>query len=380
MGTMMLLIEWLKDEKVLSHVFMLDAEGLGISDFYTMYDESGDARESFYRQKYGGLGGENITLENEEALFLVCKYMEKNIKYEKPFPKSFDIDIQEFYKNEFEALKIDSENEKINEVRKKSIEKHVFGKICKNAVSKIEFVNYMMMRLIARDREALYYYSGSKNVAETCLTNINGALLYNEVEQKSDDRFVCECVYEDDDGYYVSKVAVTIEETLVERFGLNIDEDPEYRYSLRSFMLMGTRRMYDFEVFNLIAKREVIDIYDIIDRETHNDIENLIYNTYPAIQGIEFDYGTLYIQYFMDNDHVNKDIYVINNDIMFLIYVNEKNVFFATYNDCTREIMEEAMKNGFDSLIEKKDTRVFEQNVLFDFVESGNDDFNDFAD
>ena len=258
------------------------------------------------------------------------------------------------------------------------MKKNVFRKICKNIETENEFVNYMIMRLVARDREALLYFSGNEYVAETHLTEINGALLYNEIEKKAEDRFVCNCVYEDSDGYYEAKVIVTIHKEEIEDDGTLKLEGVHYNYSLRTFMIVSVNAIYDFEVFDIISKEETVDIYNLTEENSRKKIENIIYNAYPAIQGIEFDDGVLYIQYYPDNAHVDGDIYVINNDIMFIIYINEKQIFLATYNEEARELIEESLRSQMQDRIEKKDTMSFRQNVLFDFVESGNDDFYDF--
>ena len=388
MGTMMLMIEWSLEGKVISHVFMLDAEGLGVSDFYTMIDESLHDRECFYRQKYGGLGGVNVDMSEEEAVFLVNKYMDKNIRYEKPFPESFNIDVQEFYKDKYEEMNF-SQAEVLNGkypsldrddrlIDYETMKRIVFRKTCKNIETENEFVNYMIMRLVARDREALMYFSGNEHVADTHLTEINGALLYNEIEKKAEDRFVCNCVYEDNDGYYEAKVIVTIHKEEIKDNQTVKFEGPHFEYSLRTFMIASTNAIYDFEVFNIISKEETVDIYNITEENSRKKLENIIYNAYPAIQGIEFDDGVLYIQYYPDNEHVDGEVYVINNDIMFIIYINENQLFLATYNEEARELIEESLRGQMESRIEKIDTMSFAQNVLFDFVESGNDDFYDF--
>lgn len=390
MGTMMLMIEWSSEGKTVSHVFMLDAEGLGISDFYVMIDESLHNRECFYRQKYGGLGGVNIDIDEKEASFLVKTYMDKNIRYEKTLPESFNIDIQKFYKDKYEELNLYQKEDRIREnllsetsedlVDYDVFSKSVFKKICKNIETENEFVNYMIMRLVARDRESLLYFSGNEDVANTHLTDINGALLYNEIEKKTDDRFVCNCVYEDSDGYYEAKVIVTIDrEEKKEEKALNFEGNYD-DYSLRTFMIVSVNAIYDFEVFDIISKEENVDIYDILGKSNRKSLENIIYNSYPSIQGIEFDNGVLYIQYYPDNAHLDSDVYVINNDIMFIVYINDKQLFLATYNKELRELIEESLRSHMNDRILKKDTIAFKQNVLFDFVESGNDDFYDFLD
>ena len=104
MGTMMLMVEWSVfdidkepgkamigeeicdsdtkdqciDDSIESHVFMLDVEGLGISDLYVLKGMDEDSRELFYRKKYGGLGGNNIDLTEDQAAYLVKKYRRKN--------------------------------------------------------------------------------------------------------------------------------------------------------------------------------------------------------------------------------------------------------------------------------------------------------------
>lgn len=105
MGTMMLMIEWSRNNKVVSHVFMLDAEGLGVSDFYSYDDLTVEERETFYKKKYGGLGGTNVNLTESEAVFLVIYYINKNINYNKNLPEKMSNDIVDFYmKSQGESL------------------------------------------------------------------------------------------------------------------------------------------------------------------------------------------------------------------------------------------------------------------------------------
>ncbi len=387
MGTMMLMIEWVLEARIVSHVFMLDAEGLGISDFYILLDESEESREAFYKQKYGGLGGINVLMTEEEACFLVKDFMEKNERYEKPLPENFNIDIQNFYKEKAKELDLavkveDLEFALVDNMEKKysAFRKNIFKKICKNIETENEFVNYMIMRLVARDREALFYFSGNEEVSKLHLTKINGALLYNEIEKKSQDRFVCNCVYEDTDGYYEAKIIVSIDRKKVKEERALKFECDHYDYGLRSFMIASVNAVYDFEVFDIISKEEALDIYKISDGYDMKELENLIYNAYPAIQGIEFENGSLYIQYYPDNAHVDGEVFVINNDIMFLIYVNEASLFLATYTQEARKLIEESLNYQLKERIKKVDRMIFQQNVLFDFIESGNDDFYDFLD
>lgn len=361
MGTMMLAIEWIDGERNISHIFMLDSEGLGISDFYLLEDMSEEERNIFYLQRYGGLGGVNVDLNEREACFLVKAYLDKNKRNEKPIPKEFNSDLISFYSN------IDDMKMSIYDL---------MDKTCKDIETDEEFINYMVMRFIARDRECLMYFSDNEDVSTLHITKINGALLYNEIEKKGNDRFVCNCVFEDIDGYYEAKIIVNIEKRISDDDGLAYDDTKE-EYKLRSILIVDLYPIYDFEVFDIISKQEILDIYNIIEKD---ELDLKIMDMYPAIQKVKFETGTLYSQYYFDNSHVDSDIYVINNDLMFLIFISEDKLFLATYDYESRKFIDNFISTRLKDSLVKENVFEFEQNVLYDFVESGNPDFYDFID
>ena len=166
MGTMMLMVEWLeeldidrepdqgnenrnieeksldfnRDKAIVSHVFILDAEGLGISDLYILRDMDQETRDLFYRKKYGGLGGVNIDLTEDQVAYLVKKYRRKNEWYKKPLPDGFEEVYQDFYEA-CDTKSVDASG--------------LFDSLCKEMESEYEFVNYMVMRFVARDWDGL---------------------------------------------------------------------------------------------------------------------------------------------------------------------------------------------------------------------------------
>lgn len=391
MGTMMLMVEWsvfdidrepgkaMIDEEICdsdtrdqcigdsieSHVFMLDAEGLGISDLYVLKGMDEDSRELFYRRKYGGLGGVNIDLTEDQAAYLVKKYRRKNEWYNKPLPDGFD----QVYQTSYSGYHVESVDKK-----------ELFDSLCKEMESEYEFVNYMIMRFVARDKDGLMHYSGSDLVAASHISQINGALLYNSIEKKTQDRYLCKAIYEDIDGYYLADIVVNIEHEDIAEDKLAYYDKPK-KYRLRSFMVMNKEPIYDFEVFNMIAKPEIVDIYQVM--EDDNDVNLLadkIRKIYPAVQELVYENGILFTQYYQDNSHLDSDVYLINNDLMFNVFVTEGILYLASFDEDTRAFVECVFKDSMANDIRLVDSMEFEQNVLFDFVESGNDDFYDFLD
>ena len=354
--------------KIVAHIFILDAEGLGIADIFTLENMDEEDRQRHYRKRYGGLGGTNIELGQEEAVYLVNKYRGKNIWYKKDLPEGFDLVYKEFYNNENNSID----------------ENILFSKLCKSMESEYEFVNYMLMRFIARDKDALFYYSSSDLVAASHISQINGALLYNSVEKKTQERYLCRAIYEDIDGYYEASIIVNIKSE-----GIEEDRDAENllfyeqveKYTLRSFMVLDKKSIYDFEVFDIISKPEIVDVYDIIDSKGGmSHIANKIRDTYPAIQELVYENGILFTQYYQDNNHLDSKEYLINNDLMFNIFLTESILYLACFDEDTRDFVGYIFKDNMNSDIILLDSMEFEQNVLFDFIESGSDDFYDFID
>lgn len=377
MGAMMMAVEWESDiSGIEAHVFLLDSEGLGIYDFFVKKDASDRELSDFYINKSSCFGGENIELEEVEALSLFAHFYDKNIRNEKEIPENLTEEMYDFYIEKLKKCSNSNNSDDNNDgsdsndvscfdfAKVKSLSV-MFNKLCKKIDSEYEFVNYMVMRFIARDREALLSFSGSDLLSNQHITEINGTFLYNHVNRKSDDRYICSTVYEDIDGYYETKLIIVIEK--------NVD-----MYNLLSIIIILNNPISEEDVFKLILKREAISVFNILDENLSVDdldifykIDNMITNLYKSIQRLEYENGVLYTQYWSDNSHVDNEIYVINNDIQFLIYVDDERLYLATYDYETQIFVENLLKSILENVVEFDGVYEFDQNVLFDFIQSG---------
>ncbi|MDY5436590.1 hypothetical protein [Peptostreptococcus porci] len=377
MGAMMMAVEWESDiSGIEAHVFLLDSEGLGIYDFFVKKDASDRELSDFYINKSSCFGGENIELEEVEALSLFAHFYDKNIRNEKEIPEDLTEEMYDFYIEKLKKCSNSNNSDDNNDgsdsndiscfdfAKVKSLSV-MFNKLCKKIDSEYEFVNYMVMRFIARDREALLSFSGSDLLSNQHITEINGTFLYNHVNRKSDDRYICSTVYEDIDGYYETKLIIVIEK--------NTD-----MYNLLSIIITLNNPISEEDVFELISKREAISVFNILDENLSVDdldifykIDNMITNLYKSIQRLEYENGVLYTQYWSDNSHVDNEIYVINNDIQFLIYVDDERLYLATYDYETQIFVENLLKSILENIVEFDGVYEFDQNVLFDFIQSG---------
>ena len=233
MGSMGLVIKHSDNESEIFEYYLLDCEGLGFCDYVRLENPTKEEAYMEEERLMGGLGENRVFISEDRALFLVQYFGQKNIEYDKPLP-----DGQEYY---MDTIK----NHKTNLTME-----DMFPIICRKITNDIEFINFMTMRFIAWDREALRHFCENKETAYMHITNINGTLLKNTVYEKGNGKYISKAIYEDNDGYYVCKIAFNIE--------ISNNE-----YKIKSIFVTDKQPLYDFQVFDEISKNEFVDIYDL---------------------------------------------------------------------------------------------------------------------
>lgn len=287
MGSMGLIIRYEEDEKYIYQYFLLDGEGLGIADYVSLKNPTSKEACREEERLMGGLGESRVLVDEEIALFLINHFGNKNLEYGKDLPGDVD-----------EYIKI------ITDYKSNLTLNQVYPIISKPIEDEVEFINYMTMRFIARDRESLKYFSGSDEISNNHITKINGALLKNKVTKRGEGVFISEALYEDEDGYYTCKIAFNI---LKENNG----------FKIKSLLVTDKEPMYDFEVFDEISKSEYIDVYKLKNKE---QFLMEFYNDNPFMLKSEMEEGMFFTRFNFNNNHVKENIYVINNDIKSIYY------------------------------------------------------------
>ena len=348
MGSMGLIIKREDEENSIYQYFLLDSEGLGLCDYVSLKNPTEE--ESYIEEErlMGGLGSDRIYIEEEEALFLIKHFGSKNIKYGKELGGNSEeyMDIIENFETDINIYDL-------------------YPKICKKVDDETEFVNYMVMRLVAWDREALTYYSKSEEIGSMHITNINGTLLRTDVHSKGHGKYIVDTIYEDSDGYYTCKIAVTIDK----------DDDG---FVLKSMLVADVEPIYDFMVFDEISKEEYVTVYTLDTK--CREFSEKFYKEHPYMLKSDMGDAFFFTRFNFDNRHVAESTYIINNDIKAIFYCMDGILFVGTYSERNKEYINRQLKIKYRDEIEEQDEMFFEQNVLYDFVESGNDDFYDFLD
>ena len=347
MGSLGLIINWIDDKNNhFCQYFLLDAEGLGLADYVSLTNPTQEEAYMEEERLMGGFGSDRVELTKDESLFLVSYFGNKNLCYDKLLPgdKSEYIDIIKNYKTNL------------------AIEK-LYNKICKRVDEEVEFINYMTMRFIAWDRESLRYFSGSDEIANMHITNINGTLLKNVVSDKGQGRYISEALYEDNDGYYTCKIAFCISKC------------NETGFKINSLLVTDKEPMYDFEVFDEISKNEFVSVYSVNSSE---EFAKIFYKENPFLLKSYMNEGIFFTRFNFNNDHVKENVYIINNDMKAIYYLMGNKLFIGTYNENDCNYINEISQSNYSKYIKFEEKFFFEQNALYDFAESGSIDFDDF--
>ena len=95
----------------------------------------------------------------------------------------------------------------------------------------------------------------------------------------------------------------------------------------------------------------------------------------PFMMKSHLDEGTFFTRFNFNNNHVKQNVYVINNDLKAVYYVMEDKLYVGTYSKRDRDYINKLLVANYKDYISFDDAMCFEQNVLYDFAESGCDDF-----
>jgi hypothetical protein len=340
MGSLGLHIKWQDEKETLNQFFLLDAEEDGIADYVGLRNAS--LKDIFIEENrlMGGLGSSIIRITKKEALNLLYEYARINIKSSLSFPGDF---LEYEY-----LLKRDTTVD----------EEKLFFKTCVAISEPIEFINYMTMRLVAKDSKALRFFSSEKKPLYPEVSSKGAVLLKNTVSKMNENRYYSNAIIEDATGYYKLKLGFTI-----------IDENP---FKLRS-ILAGEKQLVDSEsVRKEISRPEYIAHYKIQDEE-------LVYNlkkAYPTLYKVPFDKGDMYTKFKPHNDHVKEEEYNISDDLEAVFFTTESELVFAALDSKTYKVGFKVLETiGGLSLVNEF---VFPYPVIYDYAESKESRFSEF--
>ena len=331
--------------------FYFDAEEYGFETYRSI--TGNDMSEVSYIEHalMGGLGGQKIDLTQREAAFLIQSYAEMNRRISTPLP-----DGQKEYGFLLEL-----------EVELTSEEKlELFGKQCAPITSTYQAINYFLMRCFGKDYAAARFLSQGDFPLDIYADIPAATLCKNTIdlfENESGASYLCESLIEYDASYVLIVSEIVMAKTKIASF------------EKRSVMQVSA-----IEAAMMLSRPEFVTVYEILStpEEFGAGLAELTTGTLLTIH----DGGRLFLSFNKNNDHVNKQVFRLNEDVFGLYYVTDfGQMIIAAYSIKGIHAMEkELRKSALSQSLLPVSKYEFKEPVLYEFIQSEFEDFEDFLD
>ena len=358
------------EDGTLHQFFYLDCEETGLETYKGLWGKDSAAVEAAEQALAGGLGGRKKELTERQLRGLMCKYKSFNEKHNLPFPAGM-----EEYDFMFEPETVLDEEE----------ERQLMDLICDEITSDNQVVNYFLMRCFGRDYEGARYLApvgnaGGKDEKAQPLEYDIPLDIYDDyvkatfckntidVEKKYADggvSYLCESLVEMNGSYdlIISKVVV------------------------RDLKVIGFEHCSGFpvsasEAAMMLAKPEYCTVYEVLlsEEDLNRNIGEFTIN-FKTIMSTH-ENGRLFMAFKQNNDHVNERIFMLSNDVQGIYYLTDfGQLIVAAYSlDDVRRLEETVAKSILAPYLEETGKYEFQEPLLFEFIKSRFEDFDDFLD
>ncbi|MCL1808948.1 MAG: hypothetical protein FWG42_04160 [Clostridiales bacterium] len=355
MGVVGLYIHWeLETDRLVSdfhQFFYFDAEEYGFETYRSIYGN--DILEISYIEHalMGGLGGNKADLTQKEAAYLLQSYVDMNRRLSIPLPEG-----------EIEYSFLLSKRVELNDREQRTL----FAKQCTLIETQYQAINYFLMRCFVKDFEAADFLS-SGEFSQDIYADISAATLCkNTIDLFENDygiSYLCESLIESDLSYMLVLSELTVSNMKVTSF------------EKRSVMKVSA-----VEATMMLSRPEFVTVYEIINMpdEFDLDLADLTSGMFLTVH----ETGRLFLSFNKNNDHVNRKVFRLNEDVFGLYYVTDfGQLLIAAYSIKGIHTMEKDLRRSpisrFLLAVSKYE---FKEPVLYEFIQSDFDDFEDFLD
>ena len=180
--------------------------------------------------------------------------------------------------------------------------------------------------------------------------------LKNSIEKVTENKFRTETLIDHKNNYLLTTVSIELEDDKV------CDAD-----------VIETLDITSTEAAFILNKKEYIIIYHYSDK----NFEEKFYNDHYKLMKKSYDQGNLYTEYNKNNNHVDSEVYFLNDDMYGIFYFTNNNqlVVASFEEDNIDEIIQRLKK--YDHL-KLNNEFVVDQSLIYSFITSPYNNFYDF--
>ena len=379
MGVVSMCVHWrLPDNSNLTDLhqfFYFDAEESGFETYRSVLGNGSpeDEKEINDIENYmlGGLGGKKVALTEREVRYMLQSYADLNVRSNLPLPDG---------KNEYEFML--SPRITLTEAE----EYVLMCKQCPVLDSPYQVINYFLMRCVGKDFGAAKFLT--KGYVRTNLfpKHKGATLLRNVTEEAPDTISGCNTDYHvtDDDKDFATfdTFKSYICDSLIEydgKYFLLITQITLDRLKVVKYEKISEFQVTPAEASMMTAKAEFITVTDLVQDTPEFDRDSTQLSSKAMIT--DYENGRLFMIFHPHNDHVKKQTYLLNDDVLGVYYlIKDNQLILSSYSLADIRRMElDLASSPMAPYIVPISKYEFKDPVLFDFINSSFDDFEDFV-
>jgi len=333
----------------LHQFFYFDAEEYAFETYRSVLGNDLEQLQEIEGSMMGGLGAEKIPVDFEEAKFVLHEFILLNRQRNLPLPKG-----REEYRFLLETDALLSE----------PAQYILHAKLCVKPESDYEVINYFLMRCFGKDFPGAAYLAAPGLNMDLFPDFKGGTFLKNSIDfDEADGSYTSESLVEFQNQYYIAVTSIKLE-----------------KMKVKSYTRISSFKISDAEAAMMLGRGELISVYDVTE-----DISDFNRNATELTRNAtitKYDSGTLYMMFNPDNRHVNKKDYRLNEDVLGTYFISNEGQFIcAAYGvDQILQLEWDLVRSPFRKRLTPVDKYQFKEPVLYEFIQSVFDRFEDFVD
>ncbi|MCH4006875.1 MAG: hypothetical protein LKG42_02400 [Eubacterium sp.] len=335
--------------------FYFDAVEYGFDRFDYLMDPGDEEKQDLEASYIGGLGGSKLAVSEREAVHLVHQYTDFNHRKQISLP-----DGQPMY--QFILLTKD------NLTRMES--RLLLEKSCIKPRSRVEAVNYFLMRYTDRDWDAVSVLTDG-DISHDLLSEYGHMGVFsNHTEDSREDPNALDCrtiVSESDDSEVFYLLMSTFKFKGLSR-------------KISEFIVRDKMEISDQEAYLNLLHKEYVMVFDYTGPlESFGRQSSRLLKRAMIVQE---DEGTTYMLYRPNNDHALKSDFHLYDDLIGIYYMgNIRQLVISSNTPMDAKTLEfDLLTSPVAKYLKLKENLLFSEPVMNNFLMSGMADFEDFLD
>lgn len=333
----------------LHQFFYIDCEESGIETYHEVRESDTKKIDMIEQMLIGGLGATKIDLTEGELRQLMCHWRRFNLAHGLPLPEK-----ESHYDFIFEA----DRGSELMEL------------ICPEIRTDLQLVNYFLMRCFGRDHEGAAYLTDDRSdvAIDTYDRYEKATFCRNVIDEKAQlpdggREYLCESIVEMDGDYdrIVSRITTR---------DLKVTE----------LICRSITPISQSEAALIMKKSEFVTVYEILlsEEELENNIDEFTVSFHTTMT--EYENGRLFLSYRPNNDHVNRRVFQLNEDVRGMLFLTEcGQLIIAAYNEGDVLSLENMLKNNvLAPYLIMSGRYEFKTPVIYEFMQSDFDTFDSF--